>query len=139
MTHGPPLDQRALKERRDQALWRTKVAGMVAFASAALSVVIFAFIGFDTGDWTTVLPFLIGAGLTFGFGAGIYFAQSQLAAGVLMLLALLSAVLRIVQTGQFGGVVIAALVIYAYFQGLNGAMDLAELRKLESMPPDPAT
>jgi len=139
MTHAPPLDQRALKQRRDQALWRTKVAGMVAFGSAALSVVIFSFIGFDTHDWTTVMPYLVGAALTFGFGAGIYFAQSQLAAGVLMLLALLSTVLRIVQTGQFGGIVIAALVICAYFQGLNGAMDLAELRKLESSSSDPAT
>jgi len=139
MTHAPPLDQRALKQRRDQALWRTKVAGMVAFGSAALSVVIFSFIGFDAHDWTTVMPYLVGAALTFGFGAGIYFAQSQLAAGVLMLLALLSTVLRIVQTGQFGGIVIAALVIYACFQGLNGAMDLAELRKLESSSSDPAT
>lgn len=139
MTHAPPLDQRSLKQRRDQALSRTKVAGMVAFASAALSVVVFSSVGFDTGEWTTVLPYLVGAGLTFGFGAGIYFAQSQLAAGVLILLLVLNTVLRIVQTGRFGGVVIAGLVIYAYFQGLNGAMDLAELRQLESKIPDPAT
>jgi len=139
MTNGAPVDQRALKERRDQALWRTKVAGMAAFASAALSVVIFTFIGFDTQDWAPVLPYFIGAALTFGFGAGIYFAQSQVAAGVLMLLALLSTVMRIAQTGQFGGIVIAALVLYAYFQGLNGAMDLAELKKLEATSSDPAT
>jgi hypothetical protein len=79
-----------------------------------------------------VLPYLAGAVLTFGFGAGVYFTQSQLAAGALMLLALLSTVLRIVQTGRFGGLVITALVLYAYFQGFNGALDLAELRKLDA-------
>ena len=136
MTSSPILDQRALQQRRDQALWRTRVAGMVAFVSAAISVIFFCYVGMFTDDWIGVAPYFLGAALTFGFGAGIYFAQSQLAAGALVLITFLSTVLRIVQTGRFGGIVLSGMIIYAYFQGLNGAMDLEELRVNHAMEID---
>ena len=67
-----PLDQRAIQQLRDQALWRTHVAGWVAF-------------------------------------------------------------------GTLSDIVIGGLVMYAYYQGRNGAMDLAELKKSEVALSGPTT
>jgi len=127
MSATTPLDQRERHELREQAIWRTRVAAYAAFASATLALVMFGFIGFDTGDWRIVLPYLVGAVLTCGFGAAIYFRRSQLAAGALMVLAASSAILRILQTGALGGLFVGGAIIYCYVQGFRGAMDLAEL------------
>ena len=131
MSASAPLDQRARHELREQAIWRTKLAGYAAFASAALAVVMFSMIGLDTGEWQTVAPYLLGAGLTFGFGAGIYYGRSQLAAAVLMILAASTTILRVIQTGQLGGLLVSGIVVYCYVQGFRGAMDLEELAKSE--------
>ena len=64
------MDQREFHQRREQAIWQTKVAGYAAFASATLAVVMFVSIGISTGHWVEVLPFLFSAALTFGFGSG---------------------------------------------------------------------
>jgi hypothetical protein len=138
MTETPPLDQRQVHERRERALSRMRIAGIAAFASASLAVVMFTSIAVYTGDWRAVAPYLLGAALTFGFGSGVYFGHSQVAAGVLLGLAVITAVLRVVQTGQFGGILIAGILMYCYAQGLNGAIDFAEMRNAElqaTLPP----
>jgi hypothetical protein len=126
-----PLDQRELHLRREKALWNTKLAGLAAWGSGALAIVIFALIGIDTGDWRAVAPFFLGAALTLGFGTGVYYGQSQLAAGVLLAVTVITAVLRVVQTGQLGGILWAGILVYCYFRGLSGAMELADLAKIE--------
>jgi hypothetical protein len=135
MSPSAPLDQRARRELREQAIWRTKIAGYAAFVSASLGVVIFSMIGLDTGEWASVGPSLLGAGLTFGFGAGVYFGRSQVAAAVLMILAAATMILRIVQTGAIGGIMISGVAIYCYVQGFRGAVDLAELAQSEEPTP----
>jgi len=131
MPASPPIDQRTRRELREQAIWRTKVAGYAAFVSATLAVVVFSMIGLDTGEWWSVVPYLFGAALTFGFGAGIYFGRGQLAAAALMILAASTVILRIIQTGALGGLLAGGVVVYYYVQGFRGAMDLAELEKAE--------
>jgi hypothetical protein len=127
MSPSTPLDQRARHARREQAIWRTKLAGYAAFTSATLAVVMFGMIGLDTGEWRSVAVYLFGAALTFGFGAGVYFGRSQLAAAVLMILAASTMILRFLQAGTFGGLIGGLIVVYCYVQGFRGAMDLAEL------------
>jgi hypothetical protein len=127
MTH--PVDRRELHLRREKALWKTKVAGFAAFGSATLAVCVFAAIAFDTHDLAAVAPYFLGAALTFGFGAGVYYRQSQLAAWVLLGLAVTTMAVRIVQTGQFSAGIVGVALVYCYFRGVTGAIDLAELDK----------
>jgi hypothetical protein len=126
-----PLDQRELHTRREEAIWNTQLAGLAAFGSATLAVIVFTVIGFDTGHWIEVAPYFLAAALTLCFGASVYYRQSQLAAGVLLVLAAATMIARIVQTGQFGGIVIGGGLIYCYYRGLSGAIDLADLAKGE--------
>jgi len=137
MSDATPLDQRARHELREQAIWRTKVAGYAAFASATYAVLVFGMIGIDTGEWPGVVPYLLGAALTFGFGAGIYYRRSQLAAAILMILAISTVLLHIFETGALGALPVTGVIVYCYVQGFRGAMDLAEFEKSDGPTPRP--
>ena len=102
---------------------------VAAYLGAALGLILFTMIGFDTGEWTTVSGYLAGSILTILLGFAVARWRSQLATGALFINSIVVLALRIFETHTVGPLIGLAF-IYVYFQGFRAAMDYAEMATL---------
>ncbi len=123
-----PAKQRT---RRQEALERLHIAWIAALISGALATALFFWIGLDTGDWLTVLPYLGTVALTVALARVVVQRHSQTAAGVLLVGALTGPVIRWMQTGRVTSLVWSIIFIVIYFRAFQATIDLAELAAAE--------
>ena len=127
-----PIDLRAVRAQREQALWRVKLACGTAWLAAAWATVVFGLIAIDTQEWAPFWSVVLGACLTAGLGWWLWARQNPTAAWLLGVLATGNLVFRVMYTGSAGGVVIGLLVCLAYFRGWQGAEKLRELQQADA-------
>jgi hypothetical protein len=121
-----PQDLRAWHQRRERAISRMHYATVAAYLGGAFAFVLFAIIGFDTGDWPAVAIYLAGSIMTVVLGFAVAKWRSQLATGALFINSVATLLLRILET-HTPGPLIGLVFIYVYFQGFRAAMDYAEM------------
>ena len=119
------------RRRQNQALERLYVAWYAALISASLATFMVLWVAIRDRDWT-VLPYLSFVGFTLWLAWVTRHEQSQVAAGALVVNALVAPLARWVQTGSPASLVVATVVIIIYFRAFQATMDLAELRSLET-------
>ena len=129
MSEYAGMDQRQLHRVREQALNRMRYAWYAAALSSGFAALLILWIGADTGEWLTVLPYLGSLALLAFLGYRVGHAHSQLAAWMLLALFAASIIARWVQLGQVSNVILLALVGFAYVNGLRGAMDYPEIEE----------
>ena len=132
------MDQRTWRVKVDQARDRLYYAWIGALVAGAFTIVMLLWVSIDTGEWMLALPFLGMAALTIGLGYGT-FRGSRLAAGAQLVTFVAGMLLRWLETGRPGPLLIIAILAYVYVQGFRGAMDLAALRQNEPPPESPAS
>ena len=132
------MDQRTWRVKVDQARDRLYYAWLGALLAGAISIVLLLWVAIDTGEWSLAAPFLGMAALTIGLGYGTL-RGSQLAAGAQLVNFVAGMILRWLETGRPGPLLIIGILAYVYVQGFRGAMDLAELRQNEPPPESPAS
>jgi hypothetical protein len=103
-----------------------RYASVAAYLGGTFGFLLFAFIGFDTGEWDAVAIYLVGSIMTVVLGYAVATWRSQFAAGALLVNAAVALILRIIET-HAPGPLIGLAFIYVYFQGFRAAMDYAEM------------
>jgi hypothetical protein len=113
-------------------------ASVAAYLGGTFAFILFAFIGFDTGDWPAVAIYLAGSIMTVVLGFAVAKWRSQLATGALFINSVAALAVRVLET-QTPGPLIGLVFIYVYFQGFRAAMDYAEMedRIRNSVAPAP--
>ena len=119
------------RTRRSQASDRLQMAWIIALISAVLSTIVILWIAFDTREWATTLPYFSFVGFTVWLAWMVRQYQSQLAAGLLLLNALVTPVIRWIQTGHATSIIVAIALIVVYLRAFQATMDLAELKSAE--------
>jgi predicted anti-sigma-YlaC factor YlaD len=131
----PDVDWHARRRRRDEALLRIEYAWLAALLSGGLGLVFLAWLGIDTGEWRDASLYALGLALSVGLAWRMRVRHSQLAAGVLLVNAVLAPILRYVTAGQFGGLLMAGVLIWVYGRAFDATMTLAEERRHDGVPP----
>jgi hypothetical protein len=119
------------RTRRNQASDRLQIAWITALITTCLGGLFIVWIAFDTGEWIASLLYLIPTGFALWLAWMTREYQSQLAAGMLLLNAVLTPVIRWIQTGRLSSIIVGIVLIVIYLRAFQATMDLAELRGAE--------
>ena len=112
---------------RDRALERVHHVWIAALISGALGTAIFLWIGINTGEWMEGLVYLVSSVLSVSLAWLVLRRHSRVAAGILLLNAIVTPVIQFIIAGHISNVVVAGVLAYVYFRGLQATMDLAEM------------
>jgi membrane-associated HD superfamily phosphohydrolase len=126
------MDQRAKRQRREQALQRLQYVWIATLLASVVAGTLLLWVAIDTAEWAVALPFLAPIALALAMAWLVVHRQSQLAAFVLLCNALATTVIRCLIMGHVGNLLGAGILLYVYFRGAQAAMDLAEMRAEES-------
>ena len=101
------------RRRRSQASDRLQMAWIAAIIAAILGTLLTIWEAFHTAQWVTTLPYISAVGFTVWLAWMVRRYQSQFAAGLLLLNALVTPVARLIQTGDATVLIVAmAFILY---------------------------
>ena len=123
------MDQGQRVQALNLALKRVRHVWITVLILGLLGTPLFLWIGFDTREWATVLLYIASIVASIGLGWLVWRRHSQVAAGILLINAVASPVIRFVSAGRISNVVAAGVLAYVCFRGLQATMVLAEMRK----------
>ena len=128
----PSTQPRRLRERKDEAAGRLFAVWIATLLSGALTLLLLGWVAFDTGEWRLTAPYLLSVPVLVALAWLVYRHASQSAAGMLLILAIVTPVIRWMQTGRMTNLIMTVILLVIYLRGFQATVDLAELREAEA-------